>query len=310
LHSESEHILNWDYFHRDFFTAIIKILHQDKDGQGLYKFFDVFKKHIQECEQKLEKITDEKKREEYWGYIYVLLSNFCSTFFNEIDDGRSHYRIWKDYFPEEWKIKTANREKRVAHVIVRGFLEWSKPRIFKKTNAQDLDECLVEVIRGLFPNIHPPLLTEFLMLYFSHGAKYALEQEPNFHIPDEGVSIELTSEESLEETRKRFAQRRAAQDTVQKKETIQIIFNFFHFWPVLMFSRNDLSEHGAKNWSSYPEAHKKGVVKEIRKTKLKKIKAEIEDKEAKKIGKEFEHKEQRRQDLLELVQLLALEIEK
>jgi hypothetical protein len=305
---ENEYFWNWYYFGREFFQAIIKTLL--KDGHGSYHLFSSFKKYIEESEKKLEKITDNKEKEKYWHYITGLFSSFCPTFFNEINSVSSNYGIWEDDFPPEWKITIANKNNRIAHVILREFLQWSEDRIFIKENEESFDKNLTKVINGIFPNVHSSLFTAFLMLFFSNEVKYALEKEPNFHILGVGVSWSGSIEESEEERDKRLYEMLKAKDLSQKGETIQIIFKFFHFWKSLTIYKDDLSEVESKNWDRYSKEERIVIMKKVRKEKLEKIKADIESEEIKKICEDSERKELYRKDFLKLIELLILEIEK
>jgi biotin-(acetyl-CoA carboxylase) ligase len=306
--SKKEYFWNWHNFGGDFFKAIIKILM--KNDLGPYQLFESFKKHIEKSERKLEKITDEKEKERYWDYITGLFSSFCPTFFNEINSAPSNYEIWEDYFPPEWKITIANKDNRMAHIILREFLRWSTDRIFKKENKENLDKDLTKVINGIFPNVHSSLFTAFLMLYFSVEIKDAIEKEANFYIYGVGVSWSGSVEESKEEIDKRLAEMMKVREISQKEETIQIIFKFFHCWKILKIYKDDLSEDESKNWQSYTEEERKLVIKKVRKEKLEKTKAEIESEEIKKICEGSERKKFYREVFLELIKLLILEIEK
>lgn len=289
LNSESGHFWNWRYFGGEFFQAIIKTLL--KDEHGPYQLFSSFKKHIEEGERKLEKITGEKEKDKYWHYITGLFSSFCPTFFNDIDSAPSNYDIWERDFPPEWKIAVANKDNRISRVVLHEFLQWSRDRIFKKGNKKNPDKDLTEVINGIFPNVHSSLFTAFLMLFVSDEIKYALEKEPNFDILVVSVSC-------------------YGSDVSQKEETIQIILEFFHFWQTLTIYKDNLSEDETKNWERYTEEQRKAIVKKVRKAKLEKIKAEIESEETKRICVDSERKELYRKDFLELIELLILEIAK
>ena len=308
LNSESERFWNWHYFSREFFQAIIKTLL--KDEHGSYQLFTSFKKHIEESEKKLEKITNDKEKEKYWCYISGLFSSFCPTFFNEINTAPSNYGIWEHDFPPEWKITITNKDSRIARVILREFLRWSRDRVLKKENEENFDKDLTEVINGIFPNVHSSLFTAFLMLFVLSEIKYALEKEPNFYILDVGVSWSGPVDENEEDRNKRLAEMMKAREISQKEETIQIILKFFHFWQTFAIYKDNLSEDESKNWESYEEEQRKSIAKKIRKEKLEKIKTEIESEEIKKICDSSERKEFYRKDFLELIELLILEIEK
>lgn len=306
--AKRERFWNWNYFGGDFFQAIIKTLL--KDGHGPSQLFSSFKKHIEESEKKLEKITDGKEKERHWRYITGIFSSFCPTFFNNIDSALSNYGIWEHDFPGEWKIKIAKKDNRISRVILHEFLQWSRDRIFKKDDKDNFDKDLTEVINGIFPNVHSSLFTDFLMLFVSNEVKYVLEKEPNFYISDVNGWWSTSSEESEEDRYKRLAEMMKAKDSSQKEETVQVILKFFHFWQTLKIYKDNLSEDESKNWEGYTEKQRKSMVKKVRKEKLEKIKAEIESEEIKKICEDSERKELRRKDFLDLIELLILEIEK
>jgi hypothetical protein len=302
--SKEEDFGRWHFFGIKFFKAIIETLL--KDVNGPYQLFISFKKHIEESERKLEKNTDEKEKERNLEYIKELFRSFCPTFFNEINSAQSIYHIWEHDFPSEWKITIANKDNRMAHIILYEFLKWSENRIFK----DNLDDNLTEVIKGIFPNVHSSLFTAFLMLYFSVDIKDAIEKERNFYISGVSVTLSAFVEESEEEMDKRLAEMMKKREISQKEETIQIILKFFNSWPTLTIYKDDLSEDESKNWESYTEEERKSVVKKIRKEKLEKTKAEIESEEIKKICVGSDRKEFYREVFLELIDLLILEIEK
>ena len=307
INSKKDDFWNWHYFGGEFFQAIIKALL--KDGHGPYQLFECFKKHIEECDQKLDKISDENEKEEYFNYMKELFASFCPTFFNEIDSTPSNYEIWKHNFPQEWKIKISNIKNRAPRIILHEFLQWSRERIFKKDDKSDFDKSLIEVINGIFPNVHSSLFTVFLMLFFSTEIKYALEKEPNFYLLGLSVSWSGSIDEDKKSRDQRIAKMFQEKEISQKEETIQIILNFFHFWQTLTIYKDNLSDNEFKEWKSFTEEKRKLIVKRVRKEKLEKMKKEIKSAEIKKICKDSERKELYRKESLELVELLLLEIE-
>ena len=306
--SKKDDFWNWHYFGGEFFQAIIKALLKDRHGP--YQLFKCFKKYIEKCEKKLDKINDENKKEKYQNYTTGLFVNFCPTFFNEINSISSNYEIWKYNFPQEWKITISNIKNRTPRIILHEFLQWSRERISKKDNESGFDKDLTEVINGIFPNVHPSLFAAFLMLFFSTEIKYALEEEPNFYITGLSVSWSCSVDEDEESRDKRITKMLREKEISQKKETIQIIFNFFHFWRTLTIYKNNLSNNESKEWVSFTEEKRKLIVKRVRKEKLEKLKEEIESAEIKEICKNSKRKELYRKEFLELVKSLLLEIKK
>ncbi|MBP9802359.1 hypothetical protein KBC40_02105 [Patescibacteria group bacterium] len=299
---------NWYYFGSEFFQAIIKILL--KDGNDSYQLFSSFKKHIKESEQKLEKMDDGKNKEKYSIYITGLFESFCPTFFNEIYSAPSSYSIWEHDFPVEWKIIAAKKDSRIAFIILGQFLSWSQNRIFKNSE-ENFDKDLTEVINGIFPNVHSPLFTAFLMLYFSSDKiKYALLKKPNFHILGRGVQWSGPYGEDLDDRNRRVDQMMQEKNISEKQETIQIILEFFHFWSPLKWYADDLQDDELKNWSEYTDEKRKIIISGIQKNKLETIKIETDSDEIIEICKNSVEKERYRKDLLELIQSLILEIEK
>ncbi len=293
---------NWHYFGADFFQIIIKVLL--KAGHGPYQLFPAFEKHINNCEQKLEKIKDEKRKERYWDYITGLFASFCPTFFNEIDKSPSNHSIWDHNFPQEWKIAPNNSDNRIPRVVLHEFIQWSRDRIFKDDNNKDLDEDLTEVINNIFPNVHASLFTAFLTLFFSGEVRYTFERKPNFYIFGPIVSWSGSIEETNENRDRKISEMMRDRVASQKDDTIQIILKFFHFWPVLKIYKDNLSEDESKNWSSLTEDQRLVIVKRVRKEKLEKIKTELESREINKICEGSEAKQSHKDSLLDLVRLL------
>lgn len=293
---------NWHYFGRDFFQVIVKVLL--KDGHGPYQLFSSFKKHVNNCEQKLDKIDDEKNKERYWNYITGLFASFCPTFFNEIDKAPSSHGIWGHDFPQEWKITPNNKDNKMSRIVLHEFIQWSRDRIFKDNDSKDFDKDLTEVINGIFPNVHSSLFTAFLMLFFSSEVKYVLERKPNFYILGVSVSWSGSIEETEEDRDKKLAEMMRAEEVSQKDETIQVILKFFHFWQVLMVYKDNLSEDESKNWNNLTEDQRLIIVKRVRKEKLAKIRIELECDEISEICRDSETKQAYKNNLIELIKLL------
>lgn len=307
--SKRERLWNWFYFGGEFFQASIKIL--IKDVNEPYQLFSSFKKHIEESEKRLDRIDDEKEKEKYQHYITQLFASFCPTFFNEIDSSLSNYGIWEHNFPSEWKISIGNINNRISRIILHEFLQWSRTRIFKKDNNADFDEGLTDIINGIFPNIHSPLFTAFLMLFFTNEVKYALEKEPNFYISGVSVVSRVGSVEENEEDRdKRLTEMMREKEITQKNETIQIILNYFYFWGVIETSKDDLSEDIFNNWRNLADKEKISIINRVKKEKLEKMRVEFESDKIIKICKDSESRELYRKDFLELIKLLTIEIDK
>lgn len=222
LNPRDDILVNWHYFREDFFQTMIKGLLKNRYGQD--QLFSSFKNHIEKNEKRLERIKDEKEKEEVLLYITHLFSSFYPTFFDGISTMQLSYGVWGYAFPPEWKITINNKGNRIPHVILSEFLKWSEGRIFRKEGAGGLDKGLSEIIRGIFPHVHPSLFTAFLMLFFSGETKDAIEKEPNFLILNLNVSRPDTSLEDF-----------------QKKETVRVILHFLSFWTPLI-NREKLHE--------------------------------------------------------------------
>ncbi len=257
--------------------------------------------------EKLSKIEDKKSKQKYDHYITGLFTSFCPTFFNEIDNAPSNYEVWEHNFPTEWKITIANIENGIPRVILHEFLQWSRDRIFKE-NDQAFDKDLTKVVNGIFPNVHSSFFTAFLMLFFSPEVKYAIEKDPNFYILGTSVSWTGSVEESKEERNERLAEMMRAKAESQREETIRIILNFFsHHWSKLKITLNDDNK---EEWEKADNKKREVMLRAARKKKLENIKDKIESDEIKEICKGDERKELYRKEMLELIELLILEIEK
>lgn len=306
--SEIDRFWNWHYFGAEFFQVIIKTLLKERHEP--HELLSSFKKYVEQCEKKLETITDEKEKEAYWSYINELFSSFCPTFYSNIADAPSNYDIWAHYFPPEWKVTAVNKDNRIAHVVLREFYNWSRDRMFKHENKGEHDKDLTEVINGIFPNIHSSLFRAFLMLFYSGNVKYALDMESNFYIVGTSILWSGSSEESDEERDRRIEEMMNAKNISQKEETIQIILKFFNFWQALTIYKDDLTKVQSNRWQTYSVKQRNLIVKNVRKSKLEKIKTELNSEEIIKFCLGAKQKELYRVHLLKLVELLILEISK
>jgi len=294
-YSKDDFFWNWHYFQQGLFPAVAKALLQD--GHGPYQLFTSFKKHIDDAIAKLEKIEDEDKKQRWWNYIMGLFGSFCPMFFDTIDSVPSNYDIWHHYFPADWKVTIANSKNRTPRVILHEFLEWAQKRIFKE-NPENYDKDLSEVANGIFPNAHHSLFPAFITLLFASEIKYAVQKESNFSLINTGMS--WSGEISEEQIQEMFRQ----QDQSQKRETIDIIFEYFRDWRLLKIFKEDISEQELSEWSTYAEEQRKVIVDRVRKTKFKKVLDELNSKEVLDLCKESERREYQRKIFVELIQLL------
>lgn len=293
LYLQSEHFWNWHFFQNKFFQgAIDKLL---IDDLGSYQLFECFKKHIEKCEEKLDKISDETKKEIYWSYIKGVISSFTSVFFEKISKSPSNYTIWERYFPNEWKITSSNFEKRISRFILYEFLQWAHQRIFNNRDSLEFDKDLTEVINGIFPNIHQALFPSFLMIYYLNDVKYVIKKEQTFYIL--GTSVSWVGEGGDQQIDKIMQQKNES----EKEETINIIYKYFWEWRVLRVFKEDISEEEALNWKEYPETKRKEITNRTRDIKINNIKAELESDETIEMCKEDQKYEYRRKDLIDLM---------
>lgn len=294
-YSQDDFFWNWHYFQQELFPAVAKALLQD--GHGPYQLFTSFKKHIDDAVAKLEKIEDEDKKQRWWNYIMGLFGSFCPMFFDTINSVPSNYDIWHHYFPADWKVTIANSKNRAPRVILHEFLEWAQKRIFKE-NPENYDKDLSGVANGIFPNAHHSLFPAFITLLFASEIKYAVQKDPNFSLINTGMS--WSGEISEEQIQEMFRQ----QDQSQKRETIDIIFEYFRDWRLLKIFKEDISEQELSEWSSYTEEKRKVIVDRVRKTKFTKVLGELNSKEILDLCKETERREYQRKIFVELIQLL------
>ncbi len=290
------------YFSGEFFQEIIKI--SLKDWIDSIQLFSVFKIHIAEIEKKLDEVNNKEKN--YELYINGLFESFCKTFFSEIKSIPSNYDIWESSFPKEWKISSKNKEKIIPPVILREFLRWSQNRIFKNNEKTNNDECLTEVIRGIFPNIHASLFTSFLVLLFSAEVGDVLDKEPNFYLTGTIVSNIGFAGEAEEVKSERINNDTKKQEISQKEETIQIILKYFFPWPATYsIDKNDLT---GEEFKSFTKEKKQLILKRVRKEKIEELKKEIESIKIDENCKDSKRKKAHRTELLELVVLLLTKV--
>jgi hypothetical protein len=194
-------------------------------------------------------------------------------------------------------VTIANSKNRAPRVVLHEFLEWAQKRIFKE-NPENYDKDLSEVANGIFPNAHHSLFPAFITLLFASEIKYAVQKEPNFSLINTGMS--WSGEVSEEQIQEMFRQ----QDQSQKKETIDIIFEYFRDWRFLKIFKEDISEKELSEWSAYSEEQRKVIVDRVRKEKFKKVLDDLNSKEVVDLCKESERREYQRKIFIELIQLL------
>ena len=114
-------VQNWR-FDTDFFSAIIKV--SFRNPHTSYQFFSEFKKHIEESWSSLDKIKDQKQREEIEYLVERLFATFFPIFFNEIDKIKESSIMWQKDFPETWKIAVANKDNPLSDLVLNQFFKW------------------------------------------------------------------------------------------------------------------------------------------------------------------------------------------
>ena len=289
----------WFYFEKTFFQAIIKMsLKYDNSNyvHGTRILFREFEKHIKKIKKILDDTENDKEKDKYWIYIVKLFESFYPTFFNEKINVQFNYYIWEYNFPWEWGIKTTNKDLRLPLLILKNFLSWLKDRIFLD-NKEDRNKSS-NIITGLFPNVDSCLFKSFLRLLFSfkikNGIKYVLEKELNIDIsarvdppPFYPIGKDIDVREIITEEKKK--------EKSQKEETIQIILKY-------LLSVKDISKKLIDSNS------KQSIEKRELEERLEKMKKEIESDKIKEICKNSEEKKGRKEDFLELVNLLLEKI--
>ena len=300
IYKKKDYFWNWSYFEQAFLPPIMKILLND--GHGLFEFFTVFKKHIDESEVKLNTITDKNNTERYWNYIVSVFSSFCQPFFENINDARYKFDIWGHYFPKEWKITSQNSSKRIPRIFLHEFEKWALARIFEKKES-GFDDKLSEVVGGLFPSVHSDLFPAFLVLLYSSEVKYSIEKDSNIFFVNNMISW------SGDKTDEEINEMRNGLDSSQKDETIRIIYLYFGHWSPLKLFRDDLTEQENSEWKEYTEEKQKQIIKRVKKNKLQKIANELRSEEIINICKDYKEKELRRVRFLELINLLIKGLE-
>lgn len=295
IYRKADSFWNWNYFQQEFIPSVVKILLND--GHGPYEFFTYFKKHIDECEVKLEKIIDIDEKERYFNYIKGLFGSFCKSFFENINTAPYKFDVWEHYFPKEWKITMDNTKNHSPRILLDEFQKWASGRIFERRET-GFDDKLSEVAGGLFPSVHSSLFPAFLILLYSSEIKYAIEKESNVFIIHGMLSWSGDiSEDEINRMREN-------QERSQKEETIKIIYTYFWYWSQIKLYKEDLTAEENEKWKYYTEEQRNKILKKVRKMKLEKMKAELESNEIKKVCEESKEKESRRIRFLELINLL------
>ncbi|AJI75201.1 hypothetical protein BZ13_1871 [Francisella philomiragia subsp. philomiragia ATCC 25015] len=211
-------------------------------------------------------------------------------------------------FPNDWQVTTQNKDKRMPRYVLNTFTNLARFEIFKKTD-DEFNIGITEIISNIFPTVCPMLFKAFILLYFSgENIKYAIDNGDNFFIMNSsGVTWYSSENETKKDREEKIQKLSSEQEATQKKETIEIILNYFgNDWRVIRCFKEDLSEEETKNWENLSEKEKRNIIKRVKINKLINLKNNINDNEIKEYCKESKLKEYKRKDLLELVELLLI----
>lgn len=290
---------NWGSSISNFFAKQIGML--IKENHGLHHFLVMFKIHI---EDHIKKGNNE--------YVNRLFRIFCPTLFSRMGNAPPDYLFWDYDFPPEWKVSMQNENNMIPQLVFHEFIKWFQTKIFDVTYNSSNKNDLGTVIGGIFPQVHPFLFERFLMLHFLPDIKDALKENPNFSIIETYIVGELLPYKNEEDWIKASDQKQKKRETLQKRETAQIILRFFYRW---IWGKshhyNQISEEERENWRIYTKEKRQLRSYEIWKETLEKMKAETEsDDEIKEMCRKNETQEWRRQNTVELLDLLIKEVEK
>ena len=91
----------------------------------------------------------------------------------------------------------------------------------------------------------------------------------------------------------------------RKKETVDLILEYFRGWRPFKIYTSDLSEEQSKNWEKYSESQKNEICGKIRKMKLEKILKELNRSDIVDFCQKSEYYEIKRKRFIELITLLS-----
>lgn len=124
----------------------------------------------------IKHISDKNKN----AYLNHLFIQFYFIFFENIHESPERYDIWKEYFPNEWKITKANLhdpENSIAKISSNEFFRWASNRIMSPDT--DYDARLDEIARNLFPDLDPMIWAAILIFVYCPSAD---SERPKFVI--------------------------------------------------------------------------------------------------------------------------------
>ena len=150
---------------------IVKRAIDVKQGSFTVVFFKKIIEHIESNKQ--EKVESEDKVWYYRDYIFHVFFDSLVDFVSSSDISERDY-MWSE-FPADWKITESNlkdKEKVLAHLSFRRFLDWTQGRIFS-SHEREFDEPLYEMVLHLFPEVDPETWETILIFVFSPYAPEA-----------------------------------------------------------------------------------------------------------------------------------------
>jgi hypothetical protein len=205
----------------------------------IFSFFTYFKTHAENYKKELIIIDNEK-----YYYAESLFNIFYPVFFENIAKSRSSYKIWKHYFPKEWKVTKKNLEDKenvMSKISLRMFSEWAQERIWQIQATPDWE--LDEVLMNLFPELNPRLWAIILIFfhtpYDDNRVKCVIERSWNFGFIGRARLYPGDIADKEEESKRKTIKMVQSAEKVEIKNTFELTYLLFKD----QFSKENLEKY-------------------------------------------------------------------
>jgi len=217
-------------------------------------------------------------RHEDYKYSEDLFHLISFLFFENVADSPKKHSIWRDNFPEEWKITiiwclegSKDKKKFIPAILFVHFLQWLQGRLTEVEG--EFDEKLELVAKELFPDTDPFLWAKILTLIYRPFNKTRIQS-----LIDNPLNFGLTGRVTVYWNEDNWKQKKQRQMTIEENDTIEMALQLFKGY----FTDDQLIQHIKElEMLKYPkdlkkETRRKYLLKIFRKMLLRTVKQKKE----------------------------------
>lgn len=244
-----------------------------------YSLFKQFNEHVKHAQKEIES----EELNKTWNNVYAderhvegLFSDFLAELFGGMEDTGRNFDIWKLCFPDDWKIKTADdpSSKWFRRIVKDCFEQMFINDLFSDVHQEKENRVVSYIVSLLFPSVDPRLFSIFLSLRslrsFPEDIRKVIKLYPTFNMKPDVIPSLIRDDRGNEQI---FGNNGGK---TREEETVDVIFDFFDIFG------------GAG----------------VRRLNLQKTLSQLESPEIEEFCRPNEDYVERREQLIELIQLL------